>query len=122
MDSYSLKITWKVELQQWLNIDKNYTLAVQGSIVNESHSPNHDGTLSKTYSLRPVHVLVHDELWDTIKSKDTRSESVKFRTLLKYKYDSWEEWDSYKEFDDFYSEVYKTIYRNLDFIFWNLRK
>lgn len=122
MDSYSLKVTWKVELWQELKIDSNYTLAVQGSIVNESTSPNHDWTLSKTYSLKPVHVIVHNELWDTIKAKDPRSESQKFRTLLKYKYDTWEQWVWFNEFEDFYSSVYKNIYKNLDFLFESSKK
>ena len=122
MNSYSLKITWKVELWQDLKIDTNYRIAIEWSIVNESHSPNHDWTLSKTYSLKPVHCLIHDELWDTIKAKDPRSESQKFRTLLKYKYDTWEQWVWFNEFEDFYSSVYKNIYKNLDFLFESSKK
>jgi hypothetical protein len=119
MDSYSLKITWKVELWQELKIDTNYNLAVQGSIVNESHSPNHDWTLSKTYSLKPVHVLISDELWDTIKAKDPRSNSVKLRSLLKYKWDNWLAWISHKEFDDFYDSFYREIYDKMDYLLSN---
>jgi len=115
-DSYSLKVTWKVELWQELKIDSNYTLAVQGSIVNESTSPNHDGTLSKTYSLKPVHVLVHNELWDTIKAKDPRSNSVKLRSLLKYKWDNWLAGTNFKEFDDFYDAFYRKIYEQMDYL------
>jgi hypothetical protein len=42
MNSHSLKVTGKVELSQNLKIDTNYRVAIEGSIVNESTSPNHD--------------------------------------------------------------------------------
>lgn len=116
MDSYALKFTWKVELWHILGIDKNYRLAIEWSVVNESISPNHDWTLSKTYSFKPVHVLIHDELWDTIKAKDPRSESQKLRALLKYKWDTWICWTQYKEFDDFYASVYRKIHEQIDFL------
>lgn len=119
MESHALKITWKVELWQSLELDRNYSIAIQWSIVNLSTSPNHDGSLSYTYSLKPVNVLVHSDMGDTIKAKDPRSESTKFRSLMKYKFDSWESGSNFKEFEDFYASVYKSIYKNLDFILNN---
>ena len=116
MDSYSLKITWKVELWQELKIDTNYTLAVQGSIVNESHSPNHDGTLSKTYSLRPIHCLIHNELGDTIKARDIRKNSEKLRSKLKFDWDKGIWWTKYKEFDDAYDAFFRKVYEQYDYL------
>ncbi len=87
-----------------------------GSLVNISTSPNHDWSLSYTYSLKPVNVLVHDDLGNTIKAKDPRSNSTKFRSFCKYQWDSWLAGTKYKEFDDFYDSVYKGIYENYDFI------
>lgn len=115
-DSHALKITGKVELAKALDNDKNYRIAIEWSITNISTSPNGDWTYSNTYSLRPVHVLIHDELGSTIKARDPRSNSTKLRSLLKFKYEKWEAWDSFKEFNDFYDSFYSEIYKNLDFL------
>lgn len=116
MDSYALKVTWKVELSQELKIDTNYRIAIEWSIVNESTSPNHDGTLSKTYSLRPIHVLVHDKLWDTIKAKDIRKNSEKLRSKLKFDWDKGIWWTKYKEFDDAYDAFFRKVYEQYDYL------
>lgn len=116
MHSHALKITWKVELWQALELDKNYSIAINGSLVNISTSPNQDGTLSYTYSLRPVNVLIHSDLGLTIKAKDPRSQSQKFRSKVKYDWDKWLAGTKYKEFDDFYDAVYKKIYEQYDFL------
>jgi hypothetical protein len=60
--SNSLKFTGKVEIESPLENDKNYRLAMEGSITNISTSPNGDGTFSNTFSFRPLHCLIHDEL------------------------------------------------------------
>jgi hypothetical protein len=116
MNSHSLKFTWKVELGQPIENDKNYRLALEWSIVNESTSPNHDGTYSKTYSFRPIHVLIHDELWDTIKAYDPRKNSEKWRSKLKYDWDKWLWGTKYKEFDDAYDAVFRKMYEQYDFL------
>lgn len=116
MDSYAIKFTWKVELWQAVEIDKNYRLALEGSIVNESISPNYDWTLSKTYSFRPIHVLIHDELWDTIKAKDPRKNSEKLRSKLKFDWDKWLWWTQYKEFEEAYDAFFRKLYEQYDFL------
>ena len=116
MNSHSLKVTGKVELSQNLKIDTNYRVAIEGSIVNESTSPNHDWTYSKTYSLRPINVLIHDTLWDTIKSKDPRKNSEKLRSKLKYDWDRWLWWTKYKEFDEAYDSFFRKVYEQYDYL------
>ena len=113
MDSNSLKFTWKVELWQALENDKNYRIACEGSITNISSSPNGDGTYSYTYSFRPIHVLIHDELWDTIKARDPRKNSEKLRSYLKYMYEKDSTLDT---FEEFYDDFFKRIYKHMDFL------
>lgn len=120
MNSHSLKFTWKVELGQPIENDKNYRLALEGSIVNESTSPNHDWTYSKTYSFRPINVLIHDELGDTIKAYDPRKNSEKLRSKLKYDWDKWLWWTKYKEFDEAYDSFFRKIYEQYDFLISSL--
>lgn len=116
MDSFALKITWKVELSAPLEIDKNYSVWVLWSLVNISTSPNHDWTHSHTYSLKPVNVLVHNELGDTIKAKDPRRNSEKLRSKLKYDWDRWLIGTKYKEFDDCYDTFFRKIYEQYDYL------
>lgn len=113
-DSHALKLTWKVELEWLLVNDKNYRIALEWSITNVSTSPNGDGTYSNTYSFRPVRVLIHDELWDTIKAKDPRKQSEKLRSYLKYKFDQSD--TNFNTFEEFYDDFFKRIYKNIDFL------
>lgn len=116
MHSHALKISGKVELWQSLELDKNYSIAVNGSLVNISTSPNQDGTLSYTYSLKPVNVLIHSELWSTIKAKDPRKNSVKLRSKLKFDWDKWLWGTKYNEFDQAYDDFFRKIYEQYDFL------
>lgn len=116
MDSYSLKVTWKVELWQPLNLDKNYRVAIEGTIVNVSSSSNNDWTKTVCYSIRPVHCLIHDELWDTIKAKDPRKNSEKWRSKLKFDWDRGLWGTKYKEFDDAYDAMFRKMYEQYDFL------
>lgn len=120
MNTHYLKFTGKVNIPDPLKNDTNYRIAIEWSIYNTNESSNQDWTYTNTYSFKPIHCLIHDELWETIKAKDIRSESSKFRSLMKYKFDSWE-LNIYWSFDDFYSSVYRSIYKNLDFIIANIK-
>jgi hypothetical protein len=84
--------------------------------MNVSTSPNGDWTYSHTYSFRPIHVLIHDELGDTIKATDPRKNSEKLRSTLKYKYDK--EWvgSQFATFEEFYDDFFKKIYYNMDLL------
>ncbi len=116
MDSYALKTTWKVELSEELQLDENYRIAMEGSITNISTSPNWDGTLSKTYSFRPIHVLIHDKLGSTIKARDPRKNSEKLRSKLKYDWDKWLYGTKYGEFEEAYDAFFRKVYEQYDYL------
>lgn len=101
---YVLKIKGKVSLLEPVELDKNYKLEIEGSIESEKDKSEHDGTYIRYYEFEPIVVKLIDELGKTIKAKDPRSWSQKFRALLKYYYD--QEIDLNVEFDDIYSYIY----------------
>ena len=88
MDTNFLKLTWKVNIPEWLKNDNNYSIALQWSITNCNISSNQDWTFTNTYSFRPIHCLIHDELGETIKAKDIRSNSERLRAYLFRKYNN----------------------------------
>ena len=116
MHSNALKFTGKVEIESPLENDRNYRIALDGSITNISTSPNWDGTFSHTYSFRPIHCLIHDELGETIKAKDPRKNSEKWRSKLQYDWDRWLWWTKHSTFDEAYDSIFRVMYSQYDYI------
>ena len=121
-DSHAIKFTGKAELEWPVTIDRNYTAGIQWSITNVSTSPNWDGSFSYVYSFRPIHVLIHDETWETIKAKDPRKNSEKLRSKIKHDWDRWLIGTEYREFDDCYDAFFRKMYEQYDFLTANLWK
>ena len=113
---HSIKFTWKAEIESAIEMDKNYTIWMEWSVVNISSSSNGDGTTSKTYSFRPIRCIIHNELWETIKVKDPRKNSEKLRSKLKHDWDNWIFWTKYREFDEAYDNFFRKIYSQYDFL------
>jgi len=78
INSHSIKLTGKAELSEPLEIDKNYKVILQGSIISSADHSNQNGTADRTYILKPVLVELIDEIGVTIKVKDMRKMSQNF--------------------------------------------
>ncbi len=114
MDTNFLKLTWKVNIPEWLKNDNNYSIALQWSITNCNISSNQDWTFTNTYSFRPIHCLIHDELGETIKAKDIRSNSERLRAYLFRKYNNDHRLlEKYNTFDEFYDSWFSIMYKDL---------
>jgi len=83
INSHSIKLTGKAELSEPLEIDKNYKVILQGSIISSADHSNQNGTADRTYILKPVLVELIDEIGVTIKVKDMRKMSQKLRGTLR---------------------------------------
>jgi len=117
MDTHYLKITWKMNIPKWLEVDKNYTIALDGSITDSNQKSNQDGTFTYTHSFMPIHCMINAELGETILAKDTRSNSSKLRSKLKYQYDNTPElYQKYDSFETFYDLFFIQIHRKIDFL------
>jgi len=77
--TYYLKIHGKSNIPSALEIGHNYRLVADCSIVKESKSDNEDGSFDLVYTMVPVTCEVSKDNGATIKAKDPRKNSVKFR-------------------------------------------
>lgn len=114
MNSNALKINWKVETDKPLEIGKNYSIALQGSIIKTEVVDNHDGTFINISNFRPINCLIHDELGNTITSKDPRKNSEKLRSYLSYQWSQDSRW--YNTPEEHYNAFYASIYKNMDYL------
>lgn len=114
MNTHYLKFTGKVNIPDPLKNDTNYRIAIEWSIYNTNESSNQDWTYTITHSIKPIHCLIHDELGETIKARDIRSNSEKLRAYLFRKYNNDPRLlDKYLNFDDFYDSFFLFMYKDL---------
>lgn len=111
ISNYILKLTGKAELPQAIEIGHNYRVALEGSVVAALDSDNEDGTLSRSFTFKPIKVEVLTATGETIKAKDTRSNSQLLRALV---YKKWVNAASSESFDDFYQRFIFGVMRDID--------
>ena len=111
INSYALRLTGKAESPEPLEIGNNYHIALEGSVVSATESDNDDGNHSVVYVFRPVKVDVLRPTGETLKLKDTRSNSQLIRALL---YKKWLNAGSDIEFSAYYDKVSSAIMVNMD--------
>lgn len=100
---YFLNIRGKVNIPMPITIGHNYRLIADCSVVSENKSDNEDGTFSITYKLVPLTAEIGKDNGPTLKAKDPRRNSEKFR---KYLYKLWMEHEA--NIYDF-QEVYDAV-------------
>lgn len=113
ISSHILKISGVAELPQELMLSTNYDVSIKGTVVKTEDVDNHDGSFDRKYTIKPILVELVSQRGESIKSKDTRSESQLFRAIIKKKYI---ELGIAESFDDFYTKVYRHLYPYLDAI------
>lgn len=109
--NYILKLTGRAELPQPIDLGNNYHIALSGSVRTATDSDNDDGTLSRIYTFKPVKVELLNNLGETIKAKDTRSNSQLIRSLV---YKKWVNAASNVDFETYYTKVCGAIMANMD--------
>ena len=113
MDSYFLKLTGKAELPKGIEIGHNFRVLAEGSIVSEEISDNEDGFKNHGYKFQPVKLEAITEIGETIKAKDTRSNSRLWRAQM---FAKWKEAETEMTADEFYDFICNWERRNADFI------
>lgn len=78
-ETYYIKVNGKANIPSPLSIGHNYRIMSDCSITSETKSDNEDGTYSVTYKVEPITVEIQKDNGQTIKAKDPRSNSTKFR-------------------------------------------
>lgn len=113
ISSHILKLTGKAELPSKIEIGYNYNISLSGSITTQTDSDNEDGTLIRLYSFKPIKVEVLTPAGETIKARDTRSNSQLIRALV---YKRWVNAASSLSFEEFYDRVCREIMLDIDLL------
>lgn len=106
-----LKLSGKASLLSPVELGYNYHVEVDGSVTSKIDTDQHDGSIIRYYKFEPVLIKLINEMGETIKAKDTRSQSQKIRSLLKFR---WEQAPVNVEFEDYYIRFTNYIIRNID--------
>ncbi len=110
-DNYLLKLSGKAESPKPLQVSNNIRVALEGSITSEIKSDNQDGSFTYIWTFKPVRVETLDETGETIKMRDTRSNSQLIRSIL---YKKWVNAASPISFDEYYDQVSRAIMVHID--------
>lgn len=107
---YYVKIQGKVNIPTELAIGHNYQLKADCSIVSENKSDLENGEYSITYKMVPLTAEVLKDNGETVKARDPRRNSEKFR---KYLYKLWSDEGVLHEFDKVYEMVTMSAMSNM---------
>lgn len=77
-----LKLTGRVSIPEALELDINYSLALQGSITGKDERINHNGTLDSIWRFEPVKCEILTPMGKTLRAKDPRKMSQKLRSVM----------------------------------------
>lgn len=110
-DTFILKLSGKAESPKPLQVANNVHLVLDGSITSEIKSDNQDGSFTYIWTFKPVKVETLDETGESLKLKDTRSNSQLIRSLV---YKRWVNAASSMPFEDYYTKVCGSIMMQMD--------
>lgn len=79
MNNYYVKIQGKANIPTALAIGHNYRLVADCSITSETRSDNDNGDFDVTYKVEPITIEIQKDNGETVKAKDPRKNSTKFR-------------------------------------------
>lgn len=95
-----------------------YTVELQGEITRVQRDLYDGSTINITHRISPITATVKDDHGQVMKIKDTRSNSQKFRRLLKMYFD---QDDTADDFDRVYNRVYQKLLANAESIYNNAK-
>jgi len=113
INNHFLKLSGKAELPQAIEMGHNYHVALEGSVNSVNDSDNEDGTYTRAYTFKAIKIELLDQKGETLKLKDTRSNSQLIRSLI---YKKWVNAASDVDFDTFYDGVCRAIMANVDVV------
>ncbi|HRF69807.1 MAG TPA: hypothetical protein PKV66_00085 [Candidatus Pelethenecus sp.] len=79
VNSHILKISGSVEIPQALTSGFNYKVTIDGAVPKIEMVDNENGSFDVIYKMKPIRVELVNELGETLKAKDPRSNATKAR-------------------------------------------
>lgn len=104
IDTRYVKFTGKAEIDTDLIVGNNYSILSQGTITAETLTDLHNGKFAKSYKWEVIQSEITGEKGESIKSKDTRSNSTLMRNQH---YAIWRNLTCSVDFDLFHNEMVK---------------
>lgn len=104
IDTRFIKFSGKAEIDSDLIVGNNYSILSTGTITAETLSDLHNGTFAKSYKWEVIQSEITDEKGESIKAKDTRSNSTLIRNQ---NYAIWRELNPNMDSDTFHDKMCK---------------
>lgn len=104
IDTRYVKFSGKAEIDKDLIVGNNYSILSQGTITAETLTDLHNGTFAKSYKWEVIQSEIIGEKGESIKAKDTRSNSTLQRNQ---DYAIWRNLTCSMDFDTFHDEMSK---------------
>ena len=108
-----IQFSGKAEVSEELKVGNNYEITSQGTIVSSTIHDNDNGTVDISYKWRVITSEITNEKGESIKAKDTRSNSTLLRNQA---YAIWREESTSMDFETFYSELTREYMKMADVI------
>jgi len=102
INSHILKLKGNSELPEALEIASNYHIALEGAVTGYKVEDNENGTVDYIYDFKPIKVDLLTPKGKSLKLKDNRKNSLKFRN---YCFKVWVSEGYTEPFDDCYDAV-----------------
>lgn len=104
IDTRYIKFSGKAEVDKDLIVGNNYSILSSGTITAETLTDLHNGTFAKSYKWEVIQSEISGEKGESIKAKDTRSNSTLLRNQS---YAIWRNLTTSMDFDTFYDTMIK---------------
>mgnify|MGYP001613224944 CR=1 FL=1 len=102
-EEFYIKVVGKANIPEPLEIGTNYNISCDGTITEKREEDAFNGTHLYTFKFEPVHIVIVNETGKTIRAKDPRKNSVRFRN---YCFKVWNNHEAIlHDFDRIYDEV-----------------
>lgn len=102
IDTRYIKFSGKAEIPKDLIVGNNYSILSQGTITAETLTDLHNGAFAKSYKWEVIQSEIIDEKGESIKAKDTRSNSTLMRNQH---YAIWRNLTCSMDFDTFHDAM-----------------
>lgn len=113
INEHIIQLSGKASIPEPLEVGGNYKITMDGSVITETMSDNHDGTANRIFKFKPIVLLTTDKTGKTIKSKDTRSMSQLLRGSIRKR---WINIASRMDEEKYYETIMYGIMRDLDIL------
>lgn len=111
ISSHILQLTGKAELPYEINMSSKYHISLEGGVNSISEIDNEDGTANKIYKFKSIKVELLDETGKVTKLKDTRKNSEKLRSRIRF---MWQDKNIETPPDKYYDKVMAIFIKNLE--------